>query len=177
MRIIAGAWGGRRLPSAPPGVRPSSDRVKEALFSMMSPRLAEARVLDLYAGTGALGLEALSRGAAHATFVERAPKSLAAIERNLAELRVLPAQYRVIRGDALAFLAEVEGETFDIVLVDPPYAEVEQVGPRLEGRSLAADGRLTLEHDKRARVRVAASLAPIEVRSYGDTCLSVFTRG
>lgn len=176
MRIIAGVWGGRRLPGAPPGVRPSSDRVKEALFSMLSPRLAEARVLDLYAGTGALGLEALSRGAAHTTFVERSLKSLAAIERNLDELRVPAASYRVVRGDALAFLAEAEAGDFDIVLVDPPYAEVEGVGPQLEGQSLAEDGRLILEHDKRARVRVADSLAPVEVRRYGDTCLSVFTR-
>jgi len=181
LRIIAGVWGGRRLPGAPPGVRPSSDRVKEALFSMLSPRLAEARVLDLYAGTGALGLEALSRGAAHTTFVERSLKSLAAIERNLDELRVPAASYRVVRGDALAFLAEAEAGDFDIVLVDPPYAAlggVPELLACLDDAGLLAEGAaVVVEHAARDPLPAfRENLALDRTARYGDSAVSLLWR-
>ncbi|MEM1023295.1 MAG: 16S rRNA (guanine(966)-N(2))-methyltransferase RsmD [Myxococcota bacterium] len=176
MRIIAGQWGGRRLPAAPQGVRPSSDRVKEALFSMLGPKLEDARILDLFAGTGALGLEALSRGAGHATFVERASRSWACIEQNLRLLQVSADRFRLVRGDAFSFLRRDPTETFDLVFVDPPYAELGKVSPCLEGRILAPDGQMIVEHDKRVRVETGPGLRPLDQRSYGDTRLSVFTR-
>src|SRR5947208_7837179 len=120
MRIIAGKWRGRIL-EAPPGMgtRPTADRVREALFSMLASRLGsfeELRVADLFAGSGALGLEALSRGAASATFVEQDPKAAAVIRRNAEKLG---AAVQVLGGSALAL---PRAEPFDLVLADPPYS-------------------------------------------------------
>ena len=121
MRIIAGAWRGRPI-EAPPGMatRPTADRVRETLFSMLASRLGsfeDMRVADLFAGSGALGLEALSRGAAHATFVESDPKASASIRRNVEKLG---AQDRVqlVGGSALAL---PKLEPFDLIFADPPY--------------------------------------------------------
>jgi 16S rRNA (guanine966-N2)-methyltransferase len=120
-RIIAGSHRGRRL-AVPPGTgtRPTSDRAREGLFSSLQSLLdlEGARVLDLYAGSGALGLEALSRGAASATLVERDPQALAVLRRNVAELG-LPAV--VVDADVPAYLAGAGGEVVDLVLLDPPY--------------------------------------------------------
>ena len=121
MRVIAGTAGGRRL-VAPKGdrTRPTADRVREALFSSLQPRLAGARVLDLFAGSGALAVEALSRGADHAVLVERARPALAAIDRNLAIADVAD-RAEVVAGELPGVLERVTG-TFDVVLLDPPYA-------------------------------------------------------
>ena len=121
MRIIAGAWRGRRL-LAPPGAatRPTADRVRETLFSMLISRIGTfdgLRVADLFAGSGALGLEALSRGAAHATFVEQDGKAVAAIKANAAHLGALD-RVRIIPGSALAL---PRAEPFDLIFADPPY--------------------------------------------------------
>ena len=120
VRIIAGALRGSRLavPDAP-GLRPTPDRVRETLFNWLTPVLPGARCLDLYAGSGALGIEALSRGAAHATFIERDAGLAAALRGNLERLR--QANARVVEGDALAFLAGAP-QWFDVVFLDPPYA-------------------------------------------------------
>jgi 16S rRNA (guanine966-N2)-methyltransferase len=122
MRIIAGEWRGRRL-QAPPGVetRPTADRVRETLFSMLASRLGSfesLRVADLFAGSGALGLEALSRGAAHATFVENDAQAAAAIKANASALGALD-RVHVLGGSALAL---PRSEPFDLVFADPPYA-------------------------------------------------------
>jgi 16S rRNA (guanine966-N2)-methyltransferase len=122
VRIIAGAWRGRVI-DAPPGMatRPTADRVRETLFSMLASRLGsfeELRVADLFAGSGALGFEALSRGAASATFVERDAKALAAIRINAGKLGA-QGQVQVIGGSALAL---PRAEPFHLVLADPPYA-------------------------------------------------------
>jgi 16S rRNA (guanine966-N2)-methyltransferase len=122
MRIIAGEWRGRVI-EAPPGsaTRPTADRVREALFSMLASRLGsleDLRVADLFAGSGALGLEALSRGAASATFVESAPQALAALRRNVEKLGA-SARVRVIAGSALAL---PQSDAFHLILADPPYA-------------------------------------------------------
>jgi 16S rRNA (guanine966-N2)-methyltransferase len=122
MRIIAGEWRGRRL-QAPPGVetRPTADRVRETLFSMLASRLGSfesLRVADLFAGSGALGLEALSRGGAHATFVENDAKAAAAIKANASALGALD-QVQVLGGSALSL---PRAEPFDLILADPPYA-------------------------------------------------------
>src|SRR5215208_7039866 len=120
MRVIAGTYGGRRL-QAPSGTdtRPTADRVREALFSILGARVDGARVLDLFAGSGALGLEALSRGAAGVTFVERAPAALRVLRANLA---ALGADAEIVPSDALRWLgaASAASRQYDLVFLDPP---------------------------------------------------------
>jgi 16S rRNA (guanine966-N2)-methyltransferase len=121
MRIIAGQWKGRRL-VAPAGdaVRPTADRVREAWMSIVQPWLPGARILDLFAGSGALGIEAVSRGAAHADLVEKAAPSLKVIEANVEALDAR-ALVRVHRADAIAFAKGLEAHAYDIAFADPPY--------------------------------------------------------
>ena len=120
VRIVGGRWRGRRL-AIPPGteVRPTPDRVRETLFNWLAPSLPGARCLDLFAGTGALGLEALSRGAAETTFVERDAVLVRALDERIG---ALAAQARVVHGDALEFLSSPPPHRFDVVFMDPPYA-------------------------------------------------------
>src|SRR5262245_26587303 len=126
MRIIAGSSGGIRLTVPKSDVRPTMDRVKAAIFSSLGERVIGARVLDLFAGTGALGIEALSRGAASATFVERDPRAVAAIERNLAQAHLVG---RIRKQDVFDFLHRAStAETYDLIFADPPY-ERSQLGP------------------------------------------------
>jgi 16S rRNA (guanine966-N2)-methyltransferase len=122
VRIVAGQFGGRRL-VLPKNerVRPTADRVREAWMSILGAAILDAKVLDLFAGSGALGLEALSRGAAHVTFVELHPASLEALERNIAALDVAD-RVTVYRGDAMRYAERAEERAFDIVLADPPYS-------------------------------------------------------
>jgi 16S rRNA (guanine966-N2)-methyltransferase len=157
LRIIGGRHRGRRL-RFPPGVdiRPTPDRVRETLFNWLQPRITSARVLDLFAGSGALGLEALSRGAAHVTFVERDRGAAASIAGLIEEWRETTAS--VIRGDALDWLSRSEPETpFDVVFLDPPYdsALLAAAAAALArpGR-LAPDARVYVE--RRARDAAAA---------------------
>ena len=121
MRIVAGRWKGRRL-VAPAGqaVRPTSDRVREAWMSIVQPWLPDARVLDLFAGSGALGIEAVSRGAARADLVERAAPSLRAIDANLAALDA-GTLFRVHRADAIGFVNGLDPHAYDVAFADPPY--------------------------------------------------------
>lgn len=121
VRIIGGAWRGRRLPVPEAGVRPSADRVRETLFNWLAPRLAGARCLDLFAGTGVLGFEALSRGAREVLLVDRDPAVVARLE----ETRRLLAAERaeILRYDARAWLATAPATPYDIVFVDPPFAD------------------------------------------------------
>ena len=122
VRIVAGKWRGRRLPvPAAPGLRPTSDRIRETLFNWLAPRIEGARCLDLYAGTGALGFEALSRGAAEVLFVEQSPEAA----RSLAQsARLLDAAQAVIHtGDAVRFLQKAELRQCDVVFLDPPFGD------------------------------------------------------
>jgi 16S rRNA (guanine966-N2)-methyltransferase len=121
MRIVAGRWRGRRL-IVPAGdiVRPTADRVREAWMSIVQPALPGARVLDLFAGSGALGLEAISRGAAHADLVEKATPSLRAIADNVAALGA-EAEVSVHQADGMRFLATLAAHAYDVAFVDPPY--------------------------------------------------------
>jgi 16S rRNA (guanine(966)-N(2))-methyltransferase RsmD len=184
MRIIAGVVGGRRI-RAPRGMatRPTSDRVREAVFNILGPPDPEARVLDLYAGAGALGLEALSRGAAQAVFVDKDSHAVRCVEENAAELG-LAERSRVTRGEAVKSLASLEkaGERFAWVFVDPPYASGEY--PRV----LSALGRppaplldehavVVVEHDRRhAPDAEYGALSCADTRRYGDTCVSFYRR-
>ncbi|HEX6909234.1 MAG TPA: RsmD family RNA methyltransferase, partial [Longimicrobium sp.] len=121
MRIVGGKHAGRHLTSpADRQVRPTSEHVRDALLTYLQPRLKGARVLDLFAGTGALGLEALSRGAASADFVENRPGSLHALKANVAALRVRD-KTRIFKKDALPFAAALEAGAYDVAFCDPPY--------------------------------------------------------
>lgn len=180
MRVIAGHSKGRRI-KAPKGreIRPTASRVKEALFNILPHDLTEIRVLDLFAGTGSLSVEALSRGAREAVLVDVSHKSVVAIRDNLASLDlssrskvwtmpVLPAIRRLSRG----------GETFELIFLDPPYEKgwVRRVLETVaEGELLAEAGRLVAEHSVREPVQ--ESYGPLKLqdqRRYGDTLLSFF---
>jgi 16S rRNA (guanine966-N2)-methyltransferase len=121
VRIVAGRWRGRQI-KAPPtdAVRPTSDRVREAWMSIVNPALPDARVLDLFAGSGALGLEALSRGARSVDFVETAPDALRALRENV-ELLGAGDEMTIHRRDAMEFLETLAGATYDVAFADPPY--------------------------------------------------------
>ncbi len=121
VRIIGGVWRRRLLPvPALPGLRPSPDRVRETLFNWLAPRLSGARCLDLFAGSGALGFEALSRGAAATTFVERDPRAAAVLTASARTLAASGAD--IVQGEALEVLATLPRAAFDIIFLDPPYA-------------------------------------------------------
>jgi 16S rRNA (guanine966-N2)-methyltransferase len=146
LRIIGGTWRGRKL-RFPPGaaIRPTPDRVRETLFNWLGTAIRGARCLDLFAGSGALGLEALSRGASHVTFIERDAPAAHALRERLIEWQAGDA--RIERTDALRYLAGAPSP-FDIVFLDPPFASglLERSAARLEERHwLAADARIYLE--------------------------------
>jgi 16S rRNA (guanine966-N2)-methyltransferase len=175
MRVIAGSRKGHKL-AAPRGLdtRPTSDRVRENVFNLVGP-VDGARVLDLFAGSGALGIEALSRGAASAVFVERDLDAVRSIERNLDKLRLTGA--RVIHGDALRAIAQeaIGGAKYDLVFVDPPYGMLTEIQPRLARHLpslLAADGVLVVETDSRTEPELP--LAIRTSRKYGQTSVTLF---
>ena len=173
MRVVAGEFGGRRL-RAPrgAGTRPTADRVREALFSMLGD-VSGASVLDLYAGSGALGIEALSRGAASAVFVERDAQAAATIRRNLDELGT---EGDVRRQDAMVFLATSRA-TFDLVFCDPPYDSAPRLAEALAERLAAVtpgDARIVTESDKRRPLELPFPL--LRERSYGDTRIAIHGR-
>ena len=173
MRVIAGVYGGRSL-VAPRGqaTRPTSDRVREALFSILGP-MSGARVLDLFAGSGALAIEALSRGASQATLVDSSKTAVTAIQRNLASLQ-LGAEVR--RQTALTFLqgARAAARQYDLVFLDPPYRHASSLGRELStalAPVLAAHARVVAESDRRAPLGLELEL--IDERRYGDTLIQI----
>lgn len=179
MRIIAGTHGGRRL-SAPKGetTRPTSDRVREALFSTLGP-LHEAVVLDLFAGSGALGLEALSRGAARAVFVEQDRWALTVIATNIATLGEPPERAEVRSGDAtrVAKAAAEAAEAYDLVFLDPPYRDALRLGGDLGpvlARLLGPGSRVVTESDRRHPLELT-DLPLTHERRYGDTLIRIHT--
>ncbi len=193
MRVIAGKYGGRRL-RAPRGrtTRPTSERVREALFSMLGGPMSAGPqeavglqgtvVLDLFAGTGALAIEALSRGAARAVLIERDPRALEALKANLAELGLGTEEAEVRRADALAALrnARERAETYDLVFVDPPYRHAGVLGREL-GEALppllAPRARVVTESDRRTEPPLRSLLMEVEAqRRYGDTVITIQRR-
>jgi 16S rRNA (guanine966-N2)-methyltransferase len=175
MRIIAGRFR-RRILRAPKGhlTRPSTDRVRESLFNLVQSRLnlEGASVLDLFAGTGALGLEALSRGAAQSIFVELDPHVLKVARLNMSALDVGKACIS-IRGDAPTYLRRYRGEPFDLILADPPYDLADLLKlPELALPCLTPDGLFVLEHDNRHKFDTHPALDTS--RPYGQTHVSIF---
>ncbi|HSJ95609.1 MAG TPA: pantetheine-phosphate adenylyltransferase [Myxococcota bacterium] len=180
MRVIAGRFGGRRLRVPAAGVRPTSDRVREALFASLGA-LEEARVLDLFAGSGALGIEALSRGAAAAVFAERSARAAAVVRANLASLGA-QVEGRVLRGDAVAVVRRLAraGERFDLALLDPPWADPAEPGRTL--RALATSGilapgaTLVVETARGRTLPEIEGLVLVDERRYGDTVIRRLAR-
>ena len=175
MRIIAGTLKGRRL-TAPRGdrVRPTSDRLRETLFNVLGQSLPGARVMDGFAGTGAIGLEAISRGASHVTFVERDPRAIAALEANIANCGVAGACV-IIRADFLR-LRQRAG-VFELALLDPPY-DIDDFTSVLDvaAASLAPNGRIVLEHSRRrASPEARGPLSRTRLLVAGDSALSFYT--
>ena len=171
MRVVAGEYRGRRL-KAPAGTdtRPTADRVREAIFNILGD-VSGLVVLDLYAGSGALGIEALSRGAAAATFVDRDERAIAAVRANL---DAFGAVARVVRSDAIAFLGRDEGAMYDLVFVDPPYDSAPELGSGLSEllpEAVAEDAVIVTESDKRAPLELSLPLA--DERTYGDTRIAI----
>ncbi|HEX2056442.1 MAG TPA: 16S rRNA (guanine(966)-N(2))-methyltransferase RsmD [Nitrospiraceae bacterium] len=184
MRVIAGVHRGRRL-LGPTGsaLRPTSDRVKEAMFSIVGDRIIGARVVDLYAGTGSLGIEALSRGAAHVTFVEENRSAGRILKANLERCRFLSSERtQVWTCRVETFFREDQRslEPYDLVLADPPYADtfklIDTVRTAPVGR-FASDGYLMIEHGKKATLPPDVGPYRLVRRyDYGDTSLSLFHR-
>jgi pantetheine-phosphate adenylyltransferase/16S rRNA (guanine(966)-N(2))-methyltransferase RsmD len=177
MRVIAGSAGGIRLAPVPRGVRPTSDRVRESLFNSLGQYFEGGKVLDLYAGTGALGIEALSRGSGYAVFVERDRRARAAIHENLRRTGFVESA-EVLGGEVEAVLGRLvgRGDRFDLIFADPPYriaAEVGGIWHRL--RSLLAPG---------GKVAIESGEAPVEgaggkkgvTRRYGGTFITILDR-
>lgn len=199
MRIVGGALGGRVLRApAGAGTRPTSEKVREAIFAILQHlrgSLSDARVLDLFAGSGALGIEALSRGAANVTFVDSGKAALAAIRANLLKLDSFDSEAEsrgpgsgerisdrttLIGGDALTFLARPQPAPWDVVLIDPPYASdlAIRAGSAIADAHLAANAAVVIEHDRRhVPPDALGSLLRTDQRRYGDTLVSFYVRG
>lgn len=175
MRIIAGKYGGQHLVSFQAShIRPTSDRVKESLFNKLREKAAVARVLDLFCGTGSLGIEALSRGSQSVTFVDDNAKSLAIVKRNLEKLQV-SEDYQLIKKDVFRYLKAYVDEPFDLILIDPPFTEslADQVLRALAGSKVLASGTL-VAIEAGPREKVADDYSPLvcfDRRDFGDKTL------
>ena len=173
MRIIAGRWRGRII-DAPPGrkTRPTSDRVREAWMSAMQTEIGGANALDLFAGSGALGLELLSRGAGHVTFVERGNPALRTLKANAAKLNVDESEFTLVRAEAIEYVAALPELAFDLAVADPPYHE----GLAAELLRLFANRPFAtwfwVEH---ASTEALPDIPDLNTRRYGDTALTSIT--
>jgi len=183
MRIIAGKFRGRRLKRPPSNrTRPTSDRLRETLFNVLSPRIEGALFLDLCAGTGAVGIEALSRGAEHVTFVDQSQTMCALIEANVKALKIDEDEIEVVTAEALEFLrrpAKKQAERFDIIFFDPPYAADYQSVLSFIGKHTSQltieDAVLIVEHSSKQNLAEALG----QIRAYrtlkqGDSSLSFY---
>src|SRR5688500_13024132 len=177
MRVIAGRFKGRRL-KAPTwdGLRPTSDKLRETLFNIVAAKVEGARVLDGYAGTGAVGIEALSRGASHVTFVETNPRAAALIEANLA-LCGVERGYTIHRGDVASVLRRLPADAaFDLILLDPPYDVDAMAALDAAATVLGPDGLVVLERATRREPEVPAALTRVRDVKSGDSTLTFMTR-
>ena len=183
MRIIAGKHRGRKLKSPPSlETRPTSDRLRETLFNILAPRIEGARFLDLCAGSGAVGIEALSRGAQPVTFVDRSQKMCALIEMNVAGLKVDQEEFEIFVTEAGEFLrrqVKKDGKPFDVIFFDPPYRTdydrvLDYVGDHLE-QLLSKDGVVIVEHHKKKELKPEiGGLHRYRALKQGDSVLSFY---
>jgi 16S rRNA (guanine966-N2)-methyltransferase len=174
VRILAGRWKGRAL-EVPDCARPTSSRAREALFDILQDAVSGARVLDLFAGSGAVGIEALSRGAREAVFVE---SDADALEKNLARLGALRSEFRILRGKARIVMEALarDGERFDLVFADPPYAmKAALARPVVE--LLAPGGTIVIQTDGDAEAPRLAGISPAGRRAYGRNVFWFFESG
>jgi 16S rRNA (guanine(966)-N(2))-methyltransferase RsmD len=178
-RVIAGTARGIRLEAPGPGTRPLADRVKQTLFAILQPDLPGARVLDLFAGSGAAGIEALSRGAASVTFVDHDAGATRVIAANLGRTGLGGPNAVVVREDALRWLGRAASERFDVVIIDPPYDRTDVLLEALEAvdRLVVPGGRVVAKHFWRdappARIGLLASERD---RRFGETALTFYRR-
>jgi 16S rRNA (guanine966-N2)-methyltransferase len=182
MRVIAGALKGRRLEASTwDGLRPTSDKLRETLFNLLAPRIGGARVFDGFAGTGAVGIEAISRGARHVTFVEHDPRAQALIAKNVAHCGIADG-YAIIGTTVLQAIETLRGgpvnkanNVFDIIFLDPPYAsDIHELLPNV-GAIVEKGGIVILEHARRAQPpAVAGSLARTREVTSGDSALALY---
>lgn len=179
MRISSGSSKGRKL-HAPPGldVRPTSDKVKQALFNILSDRVEGASFLDLYAGVGSVGIEALSRGAAEVTFIEKSKRHIDYLKKNLS-LGSFEGRHKIFCSEAVSFLRKKgRARPFDFVFVDPPYQgeEIEKTLPLLgEGDMITADGLVIIQHfHKKVLPEQVGLLRFLRKYKYGETILSLY---
>jgi 16S rRNA (guanine966-N2)-methyltransferase len=171
MRIIAGAYKGRNLKSPPSlQVRPTSDRLRETLFNIIAPRIEDARFLDLCAGSGAVGIEALSRGARYVTFVDRSRRSCQLIESNVELCRIPEEQYEIYQMAAEDFLRQSRDQHWDIVFFDPPYKD-----DYLPTLNLLKSGLVIVEHHhKNSLPETIGTLVRTRILKQGDSSLSFY---
>jgi len=182
MRITTGIIGGRTI-RVPKGIRPTQDMVRQALFNSLGERIVDARVLELFAGSGALGLEAWSRGAASVTWVEQDPAVVSGLKRNIDELCKGAAGLSVVRSDALKYLEHFTGEAFDLILADPPYDKTGEnawLGKTLialEQRPiLALNGILAFEQGASEALPDRPDWNILREKRYGETRLLLLAR-
>jgi 16S rRNA (guanine966-N2)-methyltransferase len=180
-RVIAGTARSIRLDAPGPGTRPLADRVKQTLFGILEPDLPGARFLDLFAGSGAAGIEALSRGAVHATFVERDQRAIGTIRTNLARTALGDeGRATIVRADVLTWLRDPDrtaGAPYDLVLIDPPYDDIESMATALEAASaiVSRGGRVVAKHFWRTPPPpMVGLLASERERRFGDTALTFY---
>jgi len=183
VRIIAGKYRGRKLKSPPSlETRPTSDRLRETLFNILAPRIEGARFLDLCAGSGAVGLEALSRGAEHVTFVDRSRKMRALLETNVSALKVDQAEFEIFVAEVGEFLrrhVKKDAIPFDVIFFDPPYAMdyetvLEFIGEKAE-QVLTGDGLVVVEHRKKRELQDDfGRLRRYRIVKHGESALSFY---
>lgn len=181
MRIISGRFKGHHLVSFKAGhIRPTTDRVKETLFNKIMFQVEGTRVLDLFCGTGNLGLEALSRGAQHVTFVDAHKQSIAITRENIQKLKVPQDEYVVIQKDVLSYLKSYEGPAFDIILADPPFTQKMAHDVMVvvsESHAFGPQTIMTIESEKKERMEdTYPPLVRFDTKDYGDKILSFFSK-
>jgi 16S rRNA (guanine966-N2)-methyltransferase len=185
MRVISGKYKGHHLvPFSGDHIRPTTDRVKESMFNMIQNYVEGARVLDLFSGTGNLGIEALSRGAASVLFVEKNRKSIQILEKNLQKLKV-DEPFQIIQKDVISFLKNYEGEPFDLIFADPPFTEEMAHDVMLAADQTRAFHPNTAENptlfmiESGRREKILddyPTLTRYDVREFGDKFLSFFRK-
>jgi 16S rRNA (guanine966-N2)-methyltransferase len=181
MRIISGKFKGHKLVSFDQGhIRPTTDRVKESLFNIIAGQIEDARVLDLFSGTGNLGLEAFSRGARQVDMVEISAKSLQIIRMNLAHLKIEEG-VDVIKSDAVKFVRQYEGEPYNVILIDPPFPLkiCKEILEKISASFVAdKNTEIVIEHSRQEPLpEVIENLRCVDTRTYGDKLLAFYKKG